>query len=470
MASEDQRERLRALPAVDRILERDAAAALMSTRPRWAVVEAARGLVDAAREGILRGDARGLDLDAALDGDLERRTERLLLAALHPVINATGVVLHPNLGRAPLAPEALEAMARVAEGYSNLEYDLGAGRRGSRHGHLVPLLRDLTGAEAALVCNNNAGALMLAVAALADGGDVIVSRGELVEIGGSFRVPDVIAAGGVRLVEVGTTNRTHLSDYKAAVNEGTGAILKVHRSNFTIEGFTAEVEADELVALGADAGIPIIWDLGSGCLVDLASRGLPAEQTVGEAVASSASVVTFSGDKLLGGPQAGIVCGQMGAVDRLRSHPMMRALRPGKGILAGLEATLRLHRDADPFERVPTLAMLTATVDALEPRARALRDRLAEAAPRLAPEVREVNGRVGGGAMPGAELPSAVVALDPGEVGASAFGAALREAPTPVVARMMDGRILLDVRTVADAEYDAVVTACTRAMDSVMPC
>ncbi|MBE7448252.1 MAG: L-seryl-tRNA(Sec) selenium transferase, partial [Kofleriaceae bacterium] len=380
------------------------------------------------------------------------------------VINATGVVLHTNLGRAPLATAALAAVGEAARGYTNLEYDLMTGARGSRHVHVDELVRALTGAEAACVVNNNAAATVLALAALAAGREVVVSRGELVEIGGSFRIPDILRTSGCTLVEVGTTNKTRLADYEAAIGERTALLLKVHRSNFAIVGFTAEVGEAELATLAATRGLACMVDLGSGCLLPRARQqalGLPPEPPVAEVVASGADVVCFSGDKLLGGPQAGVVVGRAAAIARVRAHPLMRAMRPDKLTLAALAATLALYRDGREDE-VPAVAMLAAPAAGLHARAQALAAAVAAALAAdagLTIAVEPCRSTVGGGSMPLAELPSWAVTVRRAGGDALAVDAALRAAAVPVVARVEDGRVWLDLRTIAATEDDDVVAA-----------
>jgi L-seryl-tRNA(Ser) seleniumtransferase len=388
---------------------------------------------------------------------------------LRRVVNATGVVLHTNLGRAPLPVPALAHLATVAGGYSNLEYDLEHGARGSRHDHLTAILAELTGAEAACVVNNNAAAVLLALAALAAGREVVVSRGELVEIGGSFRIPDVMRAAGVRLREVGTTNRTHPDDYRRALGPESALLLKVHTANYAIVGFTATVDTATLAAIGRAASLPTMVDLGSGCLVDLASYGLPREPTVAETLAGGADLCTFSGDKLLGGPQAGIICGRAQLVEEVRRHPLMRAVRPDKLTLAALEGTLALYRDGRSAE-IPTLGMLGTPIAELELRATALRDAitaaLAEggAARQLTVEVTRVQSAVGGGALPLAAPDSCAVALCAAGLGADALDARLRAHDPAVVGRIAAARLLLDVRTISAAEVAAVAAAVAAAM------
>jgi L-seryl-tRNA(Ser) seleniumtransferase len=367
-------------------------------------------------------------------------------------------VLHTNLGRAPLAAAARAAIDEVARGYSNLEYDIARGARGSRHDHLRELLRELTGAPDAIVVNNNAAATVLGLAALAAGKEILVSRGELIEIGGSFRLPEILTLSGGRLVEVGTTNKTHRRDYEAAIGPGTGLLLKVHRSNFAIVGFTSEVAAGELVELGRARGVPTMIDLGSGAFLDRALQrrwGLPDEPTVAETVATGADLVTFSGDKLLGAPQAGILVGTAAAIEAARKHPLMRAFRPDKLTLAGLAATLALYRNGTPTE-VPAVAMLAAT----PPELLASAQRLAAAIGPIDGVVVEVEpcvSAVGGGAMPTARLDSFAVTLrgrPPDEL-----DRVLRDGPVPVVGRIEGDRLWLDLRTIAADEVEQVVDA-----------
>ncbi len=437
---------LRKLPSVDEVLGREAVRALLEGHPRPAVVRAVRAAVDAARKRILRGEASPEVPDEAVAAALACGAAPGLVR----VINGTGVVLHTNLGRAPLAAEACEAVARIAAGYANLELDLGRGERGSRHAPLEPLLAELTGAEAALAVNNNAAAVWLVLAALAEGKSCVVSRGELVEIGGGFRIPDVMRQSGARLVEVGTTNRTRLSDYADAIGSDTALLVKVHRSNFRQVGFTEEVSTAELARLGRERGVAVYEDLGSGCLVPLRGEGLVPEPTVRETVAAGADVVTFSGDKLLGGPQAGLVVGRKALVEPLRKHPLHRAVRVDKLAVAALEATLRLYRDGREAE-VPAVRLLAASRAQLRPRAERLRELVGGDA-----EVVEVTSQPGGGSLPGAEPPSLAVALG-GD--AAALAAALRTGEPPVVARVHGERLHLDVRTIFDDELPALAAA-----------
>jgi L-seryl-tRNA(Ser) seleniumtransferase len=419
--------------------------------PHALAVAAAREAIAARRAELLAGEAGEADLVARASAALERG-ER---PSLRRVLNATGVIVHTNLGRAPLAVEARAAASRTAEGYANLELELEAGRRGSRQAHVGGLLCELTGAEAALAVNNGAAAVLLAAAALAGprhpgaepGREVVVSRGQLVEIGGSFRVPDVVAQSGARLVEVGTTNRTRLEDYERAIGARTGAILRAHPSNFRTLGFVAEVEIEALCALGP----PVIDDLGSGALAE-GVAALRDEPPVRRSVLAGAALTCFSGDKLLGGPQAGLLVGRTDAVAAARAHPLARAVRIDKLSLAALEATLRLYRDPDRARReIPVLAMLEASEDVLHARAQ----RLAAAIGHDGVEVARAAARVGGGALPLLELEGPVVAVDPGAQGADTLAARLRGGDEPVMGRVQGGRLLLDPRTLTDEEAEA---------------
>jgi len=433
---------LRRLPAVHALLAESEAAGIEA--PRDVLRDAVRAVLDQARA---RGGApppHGWVAAVAAAAALAGRT------SLVPVINATGVVLHTNLGRAPLAREAREAVAR-ALGYSTLELDPETGGRGARQHHVHALLTELTGAEASLVVNNAASALLLALSALAAGGETIVSRGELVEIGGSFRIPEILARSGSVLTEVGTTNRTRRRDYALAVSPRTKLLLKVHRSNFLQTGFVEETEVTELVALGAGHRIPVVHDVGSGLLLSLERFGLHGEPLVADSVAAGATVI-FSGDKLLGGPQAGIVAGPAAVVEHVARHPLARALRPDKTAFAALEATLRLYRDPERALRaVPTLAMLTEAPDSLRRRARRLARRLPGST------LAAGSSAVGGGAFPQCELPTTLVCLPTDSC--ERLLARLRDHTPPVLARSAEGRVVLDVRTIADDEFATVADA-----------
>ena len=404
-------------------------------------VDAARVVLSRAREEIRAGFEPG-DLVALLELELAAARR----PTLRRTLNATGVLVHTNLGRAPLPEPALERVREVGRGYSNLEYDLSAGVRGSRQDHSAGLLRRLTGAEAALVVNNNAAAVLLALAALAEGREVVVSRGELIEIGDGFRIPDVLARSGARLVEVGTTNRTRAADYEGTIGPDTAVVLRVHQSNFRVVGFTEQPTVEELAAVARRHGLPLVDDLGSGVLVDV-----PDEPSVRESLSAGADLVTFSGDKLLGGPQAGIVVGRAELVERLRRHPLQRALRADKLTLAALEGTLGLYLDPGrALREIPVLRML------FEP-AETLRARTERLAALVGGAVEETVARVGGGALPLAELPSYACAVE------EELAPALRAAEPPVIGIVRDGRLLLDCRTLTDTEVDEVAAAVRRA-------
>ena len=458
---------LRRIPSVDEVLTGASTQRLLERQPRWAVLEAVREVLAACRQRALAGDASPEATQALLDpqaiqASVEAATARKAGPSLRPVINATGVVLHTNLGRAPLAPSALAAIAAAARGYSNLEFDLDSGARGSRQAHVEHLLCALTGAEAALVVNNNAAAVFLAVNTLANGREVVISRGELVEIGDSFRIPDVMTSAGGRLREVGTTNRTHLADYEQAVGPETGMILKVHRSNFQLLGFTADVETASLVALARQRSLPVMEDLGSGALVDLSAFGLRREPLAADAIRAGMDVVTFSGDKLLGGPQAGILVGRRELLARLRRNPLARTVRIDKLCLAALEATLRLAREADlACQEIPVLRMLSLPAAAVGARAEALAEALRAVAPGVRCAVEAGTSEVGGGALPLQALPTRVLTLGPGREGAGALEARLRTGEPPVLVRVQGERVLLDLRTVAPDEDAALLAALT---------
>jgi L-seryl-tRNA(Ser) seleniumtransferase len=448
----------RRLPAVDALLGEPEIAALAGAHPRSLLVRAVREALDRARAQGGEPPSEGW---AAAVHD---RVARAAAPALAPVINATGVVLHTNLGRAPLAPGAIAAMARVAAGYAALEYDLGSGARGSRHAHCRDLLLELTGAPDALVVNNAAAALLLALSALARGGEAVVSRGELVEIGGAFRVPDIMARSGTRLVEVGTTNRTHLRDYADAITHQTRALLKVHRSNFQVTGFTADVSAAELAQLAAASGAASVYDLGSGLLADLAPWGLTGEPTVAAALGSGVSLVVFSGDKLLGGPQAGILLGAKPAIEACRNDPLARAVRSDKLTLAALEATLALYRDPEVARReIPVLRMLTESPSDIRRRAELLAERAGPGAEVIAGE-----SEVGGGSFPGVKLPTWLVTLDPDtrHLTPDTLLERLRGAEPPIIARIQDDRVILDPRTIFPDQLDVVARAIRAAADA----
>ena len=466
MESSHLQDLLRRLPAVDELLRQPVIAEAVGTFPRSLVVRAVRNVLDRIRRAILSDQSSGVSRldEAALIQEILAEAEGLAAYTLQRVVNGTGIIVHTNLGRSLLCQEALERLQLIGSGYSNLEYDLEAGSRGSRYVHAEAILREITGAEGALVVNNNAGAVLLVLNTLAQGREVVVSRGELVEIGGSFRIPDVMTRSGARLREVGCTNRTHLEDYRAAIGPETALLLKVHASNYQISGFTAEVDLATLVALGRAHNLPVMDDLGSGCFVDLSRFGLRGEPLVQDSVRSGADVITFSGDKLLGGPQAGIILGRKEIVERLRKSPLTRALRVDKFTLAALEATLRLYRDEETAVRaIPTLRMIAIEVEILATRAQSLADRIRMAVGSGA-EVAVVDGasQVGGGALPVQTLPSKLVALTSRRLSAARLEANFRGNQPPIIGRVEQERFLLDVRTFQLGDDEVIVAAAAR--------
>jgi len=460
MARMDTNTLLRSLPKVDELLKREDVAELDVAHGRTLTLEALREALDATRAAIRAGDLAEVSADA-IASDAAARLARKARRSLRRVINATGIVVHTNLGRSPLAESAIEAVAEVARGYSTLEYDVPSGERGSRHVHVEELICRLTGAEAAMAVNNNASAVLMGLAALSRRKEAIVSRGQLVEIGGSFRIPDIMRESGAKMVEVGTTNKTHLRDYENAITPRTGLLLKVHTSNYRVVGFTEEVSTEDMVALGEKHGIPVFEDQGSGVLIDLARFGLPGEPTIGAAIAAGVDLVSASGDKLLGGPQAGILAGKREVIAKLKKHPLARCVRLDKMTLAALEVTLRLYLDEDRLlAEVPTLRMLTMRADEIEARAGALASAISEACGEsydvaTQPDV----SRAGGGALPMKDIPTTVVALELRAMSAVALEERLRLGEPAVIARIKDGRVLLDPRTLRADEEPEVVSA-----------
>jgi len=443
---------LRGIPAAHRFLSDRAVAGYADVLGPAGV----KATLDALLAETRAGAPGGVPAFEVLLAELLDRLARSATADLFAVINATGILLHTNLGRAPLAPEACDAMRAIGSGYSNLEYDVAAGRRGSRYEHVTAPLCAATGAEDALVVNNCAAAVLLIVDTFAKGREVVVARNQLIEIGGGFRLPEVLAASGARLREVGTTNKVYLADFERALSPETALLLRSHPSNYRIEGFTADVAPRDLVALGRRTGLVVAEDLGSGALVDLARYGLPHERTVGEAVADGLDLVAWSGDKLLGGPQAGVIVGRRAAVSRLRANPLLRALRVDKTTLAALAATARLHLAPGGVERIPFYAMLAATPKDLEARATALCTALARFGARATPVA--TTAHAGGGTLPVTAIPSYGIALTPERGDPNAFARALRCGAPPVIARSERDAVLLDLRTIPP-ERDADVAA-----------
>lgn len=453
------------LPSVDKLLRSGAAIQLLSAHGHTLVATEARALLDGLRQRVLAGQLNSADVDPlVLDSALSTRVRERLAPRMRAVFNLTGTVIHTNLGRSVLADAVLERLMTMMAAPNNLEYDLATGSRGDRDSLVEELLCTITGAEAATVVNNNAAAVLLTIGALARDREVIVSRGELVEIGGAFRMPDVMASAGAHMVEVGTTNRTHPADYERAINERTALVMKVHTSNYEVQGFTAAVDEATLSGIAHARGVPLATDLGSGSLVDLAHYGLPREPLPQEMLAAGCDIVTFSGDKLLGGPQAGLIVGSKTAVGRIRKYPLKRALRMSKLPLAALEATLSLYlRPEKLAQDLPTLRLLTRPTDTIRATAEALRPLMASAvAPRFTVEVVALQGQIGSGSLPVERLPSAGLALSP--VGTSrkgmgtaleALATALRSLPRPVIGRVSDDRLLLDLRCLEDRDTAA---------------
>lgn len=467
---------LREIPKVDELLKLPGMESLASSYPRELVVEAVRTMLERTRQGIINGHVSrdnpvNWDDAAAIAGGVMGVLEEMTRPGLRRVINATGVVLHTNLGRAVLSPSAIQAVHMVASGYSNLELNLKNGKRGSRYAPVEGIINSLAGSQSSMVVNNNAAAVLLALGTLARGGEVVVSRGQLVEIGGSFRIPEVMEQSGAILREVGATNKTYIEDYRRAVNERTALLLHVHTSNYRIVGFTRETTVAELVELGRETGLPVMSDLGSGSLIGFDRLGLPYEPTVQETVQAGADVVTFSGDKLLGGPQAGIIAGRKEIVDRMKKNPLTRAVRIDKMTVAALEATLREYLDRKMvMQNIPALSMISADESLLKERSLELRALLEEAVRKNA-EISMESGRsaVGGGAMPTADLPGWVVSVRPFSTTVEELAERLRSGEPAVIGRVQEGRLLLDVRTILKGEEIMLAGAMAAAISGEGP-
>jgi L-seryl-tRNA(Ser) seleniumtransferase len=455
---------LRLLPKVADLLEEPEIKTLIERFGRNAVRESIRDSLEHLRlkfaKALEAGDVHEHKTRDELKNEVISLAIRRLTSPaynLRPVVNATGVVIHTNLGRAPLPPEALDRITAIAGGYSNLEYDMERGERGERYNHVRDILCEITGAEDAMVVNNNAAAVLLCLSALASGREVIISRGQLVEIGGSFRIPDVMAQSGARLVEVGTTNKTRLSDYEKAITENTALLLKVHTSNFRLVGFTSQVDSKDLKALGEKYNLPVMEDLGSGVLIDLKPFGLPEEPTVQASVKVGMDIITFSGDKLLGGPQAGIIIGKKELVERIKRHPLTRAVRIDKLTLAALEAVLRFYKDEE-WQKIPVLSMLTKSRAVMEAQAQKLAAGIADVLGKNGNvEVVEDVSQAGGGALPGANIPTVTVAVGLEGIPAQELAQRLRNAPTPIIGRIKRDRFLLDLRTLNEKDIEKVI-------------
>ena len=452
------KELLRKIPKVDELLRSPALAEATESYGDRAVTEAVRAELDLLRQGILKQQITAMPELSALYQQIVRRVQGASLPSFRRVINGTGIILHTNLGRACLSEQAARAVYEASKSYSNLEYDLTTGKRGSRYSHVEDILCRLTGAESALVVNNNAAAVLLVLSALTQGGQVIVSRGELVEIGGSFRIPEIMEACGAQLKEVGATNKTHLWDYEKAIHEQTKALMKVHTSNYRIVGFSETPALSDLVELGHKYDLPVIEDLGSGCLLDLKSFGIHDEPSVQDSLKAGVDVVSFSGDKLLGGPQAGIILGKKKYLDILKKHPLNRAMRVDKMTLAALEATLRSYETGSADE-IPVVGMLAAEPEALHQKAQQLASMLTAAG--IEVEIAATEGRVGGGSVPNHILPSYAVAFT-GEV--NALEETLRLGRNPIIGRIHEGKYLLDIRTLFETDFPTIVEAIREAV------
>jgi len=453
---------LRELPSVDSLLKSREGESWLSEYPRSLVLRIIRENIDRVRQEIKKGGLINIpDLRGHLVSLITEGLKKASRFSLRRVINATGIVIHTNLGRSILSINATINLFKVARSYSNLEYDLKEGKRGKRYVHVVGLLKEITGAEDAFVVNNNAAAVFITLNSLASGKEVIVSRGELVEIGGSFRMPDVMRMSGAVLREVGTTNKTHLYDYERAINENTALIMKVHRSNFRISGFVEEVSSSELVALAKQHNIPVVFDLGSGCLIDLKRYGIPDEPTVQEVLKTGVDIVTFSGDKLLGGPQAGIILGKKEYIERLRRSPLARVLRVDKFTLSGLEATLYEYLDEQrAIETIPTLRMLLEKPDKIKKRAQEIARRLKKTEGLLSKaliNIEEDFSQAGGGSLPEVNLKTYCVSIKPLRISCNNLEERLRLADPPVIARLKEDRLLLDARTILEEDIDPLV-------------
>ncbi|MBN2034797.1 MAG: L-seryl-tRNA(Sec) selenium transferase [Deltaproteobacteria bacterium] len=460
----EKKEWFKKIPAVDRLLDMPSLAGLLPRYPRSLVLKAVHQVLDEIRSEIKAGegleDPTGLNMERVSE-KVGEKVEFLNRPSLKPVVNATGIVVHTNLGRSLLAEGVLQKFRPLAGGYSNLEFDLNRGVRGSRYIHVEGVLKEITGAEAAMVVNNNAAAVLLCLDTLAKGREVIVSRGQLVEIGGSFRIPDVMKRSGAKMVEVGTTNKTHPDDYEQAIGPDTGLLLRVHQSNFQIVGFTEQVDTPALVNLGRRHGIPVMEDLGSGCFVDFSKYNLLKEPTVQDVVSQGVDIVTFSGDKMLGGPQAGIILGRNDLIDGLRKNQLTRALRIDKLTLLALEETLRIYRDEKAAVReIPTLRMILQSPGSLKVKARRL-FRLVGTVDKenFTFDLAEGDSKVGGGALPLLSMPTFLLALSPGRLSAHAMESWLRAHDPPIIARVEKERVLLDVRTIQDRELETVAHA-----------
>ena len=461
------------LPKVDQLLTNENIQQLLMTTPREIVIESIREVLAEFRILISNNNLTLEELDYKINNiteEVEAKVDSVLKSKLKKVINGTGVIIHTNLGRSLISQEIMEHITEIASHYNNLEFDLENGVRGSRYSHLEDIICRITDAEAAIVVNNNAAAVLLTLSSMAKDKEVIVSRGELVEIGGSFRIPDVMEQSGAKLVDVGTTNKTHLSDYENSINECTAALMKVHTSNYRILGFTESVSLEELVNLGHRRNIPVIEDLGSGVLVDLSRYGLQYEPTVQESIEAGVDVVTFSGDKLLGGPQAGIIIGKKKYIDIMKKHPLNRALRVDKFTIAALEATLRLYLSEETaVNKIPTLRMLTMTKDQIASKAEKLMFEIEQRSlDKLKMNIIDDYSQVGGGSMPLEQIPTKCIVIHSEEVSIASLERNLRTYKTPIIARIFKDRLYIDLRTVEEHQYNEVADGLEFALEKCL--
>jgi L-seryl-tRNA(Ser) seleniumtransferase len=465
----DKQRLLASLPSVDEILKSEIGTAWRQSFPMRYILISIRDVIECYRQAILKDERKEFSL-ADMLADMQTQISRLSEFSLKPVINATGVVIHTNLGRSVLSEEILENVKTIACGYSNLEYDLEQGRRGKRYYHIQRLLRDITGAEAGLVVNNNAAAVLVCLSALAKGKEVIVSRGELIEIGGSFRIPDVMSISGAVLKEVGTTNKTHVHDYEQAINGNTALLLKVHQSNFRMVGFTQSVAIEKLAALGRKHNIPVMFDLGSGCLVDLKPYGIHVEPPVQHIVRSGIDIITFSGDKLLGGPQGGVIVGKTELIEQIAKDPLMRAVRIDKLTLSAFESVLMCYLDEDKARtQIPTLSMLLQDTRKIKARAKAIASKLETAIGTPIANIARIDvvkdaSQSGGGALPDIDFETYTVTIKPIKMSVNKLEERLRHGNPPVIARIKEDTLIIDARTVRNKELELLVKALTAAL------
>lgn len=461
----EKQRQLSKIPSVDELLKSQHGLNWLDSHPRRLVLKAIRETLDLQRAEIIRGSTPELSIDA-IAPYVESTIKGLSAYRLKPLINATGVIIHTNLGRSILSAKSIDNINEIAGSYSNLEYDLSHGQRGKRYSHIKDILKELSGAEDAIAVNNNAAAVLLCLNTFAKDREVIVSRGELVEIGGSFRIPDVMRSSGAILREVGTTNKTHLTDYKNAINENTALLLKVHPSNYRIIGFTEEVSIKEVVRLGSIHNLPVMVDLGSGCMIDLEKYGIHGEPSVQDIIKTGVDIVTFSGDKLLGGPQAGIILGRKALIEEIQKNPLTRAVRIDKLTLAALEATMMEYIDEEKaIKNIPTLMMLTQPVETIRLRAKKISDLLKKAiSDRAGVEIMADQSYAGGGSLPDAGLPTFVVSIRPSYISVSAAEERLRKGVPPVISRIKEDAIILDARTIQDSEIQELVNSIKSAL------